>query len=69
VTTPKKAMKCIKVKALFELVALIQKDIDAEQGAPDSMCMPTLPSFKCFLILFSGVSIWHDWYLKTDVFT
>ena len=31
--------KCIKVKAVFELVALIQKDIHAEQGAPDSKCM------------------------------
>jgi len=29
------SMKCIKVNAVFELVALIQKDIDAEQGQPD----------------------------------
>ncbi len=37
-------MKCIKVNALFELVALIQNDIAAEQlelesyGKPVSMC-------------------------------
>jgi hypothetical protein len=40
-------MKCITVNALFELVALIQRDIAAEQleqegpGEPASMCMPS----------------------------
>ncbi len=42
VTTTNKAMKCIKVNALFELVTLVQKDIDAEQGVPD---------FKLFFLL------------------
>ena len=48
-------MKCIKVNALFELVALIQKDIDAEQGAPDSICAPVL-IFCCDFPLELSVS-------------
>ena len=42
-------MKCIKVKAVFELVALIQKDIDAETGGTDSKCM-LKPVFEVWLL-------------------
>ena len=32
--------KCIKVGALFKLVSLIQKDIEAEQGGSYSISIP-----------------------------